>query len=260
MSFSGGVFSVNSAGQPVVSNTVISSTAFNALTADLATGLSTCVLKDGSQTTTASVPFVVGIAVTTAITTPSTTFALVNTTATTVNAFGAATVVNLGLSSGSAISHSRRTAVAVYTAWDPTDVAGTLTNGAATYSATSTAAPYGAWANVTGTSTFTAALAGVYRFSVHMEHQNAASATLTVFRPAVGGTGTILLGSATELGMSSQATVSSSGPFGADAVFYAVLTAAQTVTILPKVAITSAGATADFTTQCTIAAEFTGAG
>lgn len=56
MSFSNGTFSINSTGQPVVTGTVISSTAFNALTADLATGLSTCVLKDGTQTITANIP------------------------------------------------------------------------------------------------------------------------------------------------------------------------------------------------------------
>lgn len=56
MSFSSGTFSINSAGQPVVTGTVISSTAFNSLTSDLATGLSTCVLKDGTQTLTANIP------------------------------------------------------------------------------------------------------------------------------------------------------------------------------------------------------------
>jgi len=45
----------------VVTGTVISSTAFNALTADLATGLSTAVTKDGQTTTTARVPFAQGI-------------------------------------------------------------------------------------------------------------------------------------------------------------------------------------------------------
>lgn len=39
-----------------MTGTVISSTAFNTLTADLATGLSTCVLKDGTQTLTANIP------------------------------------------------------------------------------------------------------------------------------------------------------------------------------------------------------------
>lgn len=57
MSFNGsGVFQINTAGQPVVSGTVISATAFNALTADLATGLSTCLTKDGQTNPTANLP------------------------------------------------------------------------------------------------------------------------------------------------------------------------------------------------------------
>ena len=62
MSFNGsGTFQINSSGQPVITGTVISSTAFNALTADLATGLSTCVTKDGQTATTVRVPFAFGI-------------------------------------------------------------------------------------------------------------------------------------------------------------------------------------------------------
>lgn len=65
MSFNGsGTFVINSTGNPVVTGTTISSTWANALTADLATGLSTCVTKDGQTTTTAIVPFVSGINVT----------------------------------------------------------------------------------------------------------------------------------------------------------------------------------------------------
>lgn len=57
MSFNGsGTFVINSAGQPVVTGTVISSTAFNALTADLATGLTTTLTKDGQTTPTANIP------------------------------------------------------------------------------------------------------------------------------------------------------------------------------------------------------------
>jgi len=57
MSFNGsGTFQINTAGQPVVAGTVITATAFNALTADLATGLSTCVTKDGQTTVTANLP------------------------------------------------------------------------------------------------------------------------------------------------------------------------------------------------------------
>ena len=57
MSYNGsGTFNINSSGQPVVTGTVISSTAFNALTADLATGLSTAITKDGQTTPTANIP------------------------------------------------------------------------------------------------------------------------------------------------------------------------------------------------------------
>lgn len=62
MSFNGsGVFIVNSVGQPVVDGTVISASAFNALTADLATGLTNTITKDGQSTTTARVGFAFGI-------------------------------------------------------------------------------------------------------------------------------------------------------------------------------------------------------
>jgi len=57
MSYNGsGTFQINTSGQPVVTGTVISSTAFNSLTADLATGLSTAITKDGQTTVTANIP------------------------------------------------------------------------------------------------------------------------------------------------------------------------------------------------------------
>lgn len=57
MAYNGaGTFLINSAGQPVVAGTTISETVFNALTADLATGLSTAITKDGQTTPTANLP------------------------------------------------------------------------------------------------------------------------------------------------------------------------------------------------------------
>jgi hypothetical protein len=57
MSYQGnGTFLISTAGQPVVTGTTISSTTFNALTADLATGLSTALTKDGQTTPTANIP------------------------------------------------------------------------------------------------------------------------------------------------------------------------------------------------------------
>lgn len=55
MPFSSGTFSLAS-GNPVVSGTTISSTWANNTLSDIATGLSTCVLKDGSQTITGNIP------------------------------------------------------------------------------------------------------------------------------------------------------------------------------------------------------------
>jgi hypothetical protein len=62
MSYNGsGTFQINSTGQPVVAGTTISSATFNALTADLATGLTTAITKDGQTTATARIPFAQGI-------------------------------------------------------------------------------------------------------------------------------------------------------------------------------------------------------
>lgn len=64
MSFNSlGQFIINSPGQPVVPNTTITSTAFNALTADLATGLSTAICRDGQSTTTTLIPFASGLSI-----------------------------------------------------------------------------------------------------------------------------------------------------------------------------------------------------
>jgi len=62
MSYNGsGTFNINTTGQPVVAGTIISSASFNALTADLATGLTTAITKDGQTTATARIPFAQGI-------------------------------------------------------------------------------------------------------------------------------------------------------------------------------------------------------
>lgn len=56
MPFSSGTFSLYSPGNPVVTGTTISSTWANNTLTDIATGLSTAVLKDGTQTITANIP------------------------------------------------------------------------------------------------------------------------------------------------------------------------------------------------------------
>jgi hypothetical protein len=65
MSFNGsGTFQINSSGQPPVAATAITVAAHVALTGDLATGLSTCITKDGQTTTTAVIPFAAGLSTT----------------------------------------------------------------------------------------------------------------------------------------------------------------------------------------------------
>lgn len=57
MSYNGsGTFVINSTGQPVSANTLIEAAVFNAFTADVATGLSTAITKDGQTTITADLP------------------------------------------------------------------------------------------------------------------------------------------------------------------------------------------------------------
>jgi hypothetical protein len=173
MSYNGsGTFQINTSGQPVVAGTVISSTAFNALTSDLATGLSTAITKDGQTTTTVRIPFAAGINstlvtdstnttsgsiitaggvgiakalfvgttaniagvlsttspnITTSITTPSTSFDLINATATTLNLGGAATAVNVGAATGTMTVANTTLAAKAITASTTLSVTGVTT-------------------------------------------------------------------------------------------------------------------------------------
>ena len=62
MAFNGsGTFALYNPGNPVVTGTTISSTWANNTLSDIATGLSTCVTKDGQTTATQRVPFAAGI-------------------------------------------------------------------------------------------------------------------------------------------------------------------------------------------------------
>src|SRR3990167_414043 len=56
MAFSSGTFSLYSPGNPVVTGTTIQSAWANNTLTDIRDGLSTCLLKDGTQTVTANIP------------------------------------------------------------------------------------------------------------------------------------------------------------------------------------------------------------
>ena len=61
MAFSSGTFTIDTSGTPYVTGTTISSSVVNAVNTEIATGLTTCITKDGTQTTTAAIPFAAGL-------------------------------------------------------------------------------------------------------------------------------------------------------------------------------------------------------
>lgn len=153
----------------------------------------------------------------------------------------------------------KRASVYQYTAWVPSDNVGTLTNAPATAAATSSAASYISVANSSGTTTWTAVVSGIYRFTLTMQNANATASTSLYTPSVIGGTGTILLGTATLINpIYSDMAGTGSYQMTGSTTFYANLTAGQTVTVLPRVRVNSVGAAASFTTQATVSAEYCG--
>ena len=127
MSYNGsGTFNINTAGQPVVTGTVISSTAFNALTADLGTGLSTAITKDGQTVATALIPFAAGMSSTTGAFSSTLSVSGIITATTGIN-FGQTTLTYYGEGT-----------------WTPTDASGA---GLSFSSVTATYTKVGRWTN-----------------------------------------------------------------------------------------------------------------
>jgi len=179
------------------------------------------VTKDGQTTATALVPFAAGISIS-------------------------------GIN-----AENKKASVYQYTAWDPSDIVGTLTNASSSSAATSTATDYITVSNSSGTTTWTCVKAGVYRFSVDMYCESLPGGI--VFLVAVlGGTATILIGVTGQLTISSSAADSANFGNAGTRTFYAVMTAGQTVTVLPKMSANGGAATTQYTTQCTVSAEYTG--
>lgn len=152
MSYSSGVFTLTTSGATAVTGTTISSTAYNLLNLDFCTGLSTALLKDGTQTVTADIT----------------------------------------LSGYSLVSNLLQKQCASYqwTTWNPTDVAGTDSPAPATAVATSTATYYQTMANSSGTVTWTFAKAGTYLISGSLWCEAGAATTLLNNRWTIGGTAT----------------------------------------------------------------------
>jgi hypothetical protein len=163
-----------------------------------------------------------------------------------------------GVNSSGWIVEPKRAAVYVYTAWDPSDIVGSNTNASSSSSATATAANYITQSNSSGTLTSTAVIAGLFRFTITGSNEFNNAATQINLNADLGGTGTILLGVFAKVKVLSYVT-GMLQPACGSFVFYASMTAGQTVTILPYVAVVGSGATTNFTQQATVSAEYCGA-
>jgi hypothetical protein len=211
----------------VVTGTVISSTAFNALTADLGTGLSTAITKDGQTTTTAVIPFAAGVSTT--------------------------TLVSTGLA-----TQLRRAVQWARSGWQPSDVAGTSTNPTDTALTSVTSTSYITMASSGGTLTLTFVIAGTFFVTNTLASENNAASTAMNMLITFGGTATRpKLGSGDTLYYQ---------PFANAGLYYTTssqmlvtATAGQTLTILPQFGVTQpAGNVANYKMYCNTTAEYVG--
>ena len=152
------------------------------------------------------------------------------------------------------ITEIPRAAAYSWTAWNPSDVAGTPTAPSATDRATITAASYVTMANSGGTLTFTFAKAGNYLIGVNSDLVPAANFSQGYFIITLGGDATRNLASTTlyEFGTPNF-------QFSHAETFMVAATAGQTLTVLPKTAITQGGgSTANYTANASATAAYMG--
>ena len=197
MSYNGsGTFVINTAGQPVVTGTVISSTAFNLLTADLGTGLSTAITKDGQTATTARIPFVLGLssALVTDTTSGSTGSIF------TAGGIGIAKAVYVGTTA----TVVGTTTLAAVTATSITDSG--LTSGRVTFASTAGLLADAAALAWDGTSLSATKFAGALNGTVGATTPASVAATTGTFSSTLGVTGVATLGNGAILGTPASGT------------------------------------------------------
>lgn len=142
-----------------------------------------------------------------------------------------------------------------YTAWDPIDLIGGVSNAPATAAATLAATNYITMANASGTLTLTFTKAGNYLIEIHGHNEVGAAPTNLQLNAQVGGTATRYI-DPTQIGLIK--TVSQQGNNAGTAAFMVTATANQTLTILPNLTVIGAGATTNYTTNCTVSAAYMG--
>jgi hypothetical protein len=157
-----------------------------------------------------------------------------------------------------AITEAPRAVAYQWTDWNPSDVAGTSTNAPSTAAASLTATNYITMANASGTLTLTFAKAGNYEIKIDCENKNANSITYLYQKVTVGGTATRYITETVLIPIKTQMGNTGINGCAGSVSFMVTATASQTLTVLPAVAVSSGGATSDFTAKCNLTAVYVG--
>lgn len=144
----------------------------------------------------------------------------------------------LDITTTGADTFNARTAAYRWTAWSPSDCAGTSTNAPNTSAATVTATNYMTMANTAGTVTFTFTKAGNYLINFLSSMSAAANYTDARLTVTAGGSATRITG-VTDFRNSGVPNNS----FSNGGSFLVTATASQTLTLLPKVELTQGACT-----------------
>jgi len=147
------------------------------------------------------------------------------------------------LTSTGAITEANRCGAYQWAGWNPTDVAGTLTDAGSAATLSQAATSYMTIANASGTVTFTFTKAGTYLITARTTTLPAAAVDAGSYnRLDFGGTATRLLSETTVAHAMNPAADNYGG--NVECSFLVIATANQTLTILPKVALVRAAGTA----------------
>jgi hypothetical protein len=143
-----------------------------------------------------------------------------------------------------------------YTAWNPSDVAGTLTTAPAT--GTNSNSAYASQANSSGTVTVTFNIAGSYLVSIGQSARHANAYTNEGLFIYIGGTATRLATFAPSgyVTYSGDSATDSSEDKSTSTLI--VATAGQTLTVLPKYSLTGAGVVGDHNAYASVLTVFCG--
>lgn len=153
------------------------------------------------------------------------------------NTFTAPNTFSVGATFGGAITQTPSATIYQWAQWNPSDIAGTLTSASSAGAGGVVASNYMSEATGSGTTTLTFTKAGNYKVDLFGYISAAAAYTASSLRFSIGGTAMLFLTPANIENDSSN----SGTPVSVAASFSLTATAGQTLTILPRIAVTQGG-------------------